>query len=240
MLRVFAIVAATAAFPAAGLAATPQYSTGTPLHGPTATKSWSGRLLIPTSFRRKPAPSGRVIRVLQPTAPLAGGATTLLVTGTRRVGGVLWVRVLLPVRPNGTQGWARASAFRFVSTRLRVLIDQSDRRLTLFRRGRVFLRVPIAVGKPSTPTPVGRFAVAEMIRTRTPGAFLGPIVFPLTGYSEVLNEFAGGNGRFAMHGTSLPRLIGTRASNGCIRMHNSNVVRISRLLRPGVPVTIRF
>lgn len=240
MIRALTIAALLAAFPAVALSATPSYSAESRLHGVTATKSWSGRLLVPTSFRTKPARTAPVIATLQPIAPLAGGATSLLVTGTRRVNGVLWVRVLLPVRPNGRQGWARADVFRFVSSGLRVLIDQSDRRLTVFRRGRVLTRVPIAVGKPSTPTPTGRFAVAEMIRTRTPGAFLGPIVFPLTGYSNVLNEFAGGNGRVAMHGTSLPQLIGTRASNGCIRMHNRNVVRLSRLVRPGVPVTIRL
>jgi L,D-transpeptidase catalytic domain len=239
MIRILAI-AALAVFPAAGVSASPQYAGDMRLHAPTAQKSWSGRLLVPTSFRAKPARTARAVATLQPIAPLAGGATSLLVTGTRRVKGVLWVRMLLPVRPNGAQGWARADVFRFVSTRLRVLIDQSDRRLTVYRNGRVLMRVPVAIGKPSTPTPTGRFAIAEMIRTRTPGAFLGPIVFPLTGYSNVLNEFAGGNGRVAMHGTSLPHLIGTRASNGCIRIHNSNVVRISRLVRPGVPVTIRF
>jgi hypothetical protein len=181
-----------------------------------------------------------VVATLQPVAPLAGGATSLHVTAVRRVKGVLWVRVLLPVRPNGTEGWARADAFRFVSTSLRILIDQSERRLTLFRRGRPIMRVPVAVGKVETPTPTGRFAVAEMIRTRTPGAFLGPVVFPLTGYSKVLNEYAGGNGRVAMHGTSLPWLIGTRASHGCIRIENRNVARLARLVRPGTPVTIRL
>lgn len=240
MLRVLTIAALAAVAPGAGAAATPQYSADARLHAPTSARSWTGRLLVPTSFRVVPARSARILATLQPVAPLAGGATRLLVTGTRRVKGVLWVRVLLPVRPNGTQGWARADVFRFVSTTLRVVIDQSDRRLTLFRRGRPVMRVPVAIGETATPTPTGRFAVAEMIRTRTPGAFLGPVVFPLTGYSKVLNEYAGGNGRVAMHGTSLPQLIGTRASHGCIRIHNSNVVRLSRLVRPGVPVTIRL
>jgi len=240
MLRALAAAALVASLPGAAQAATPQYSTGSRLHAPTATRSWTGRLLVPTSFRTTPSLSAKVVVTLQPVAPLAHGATSLLVTGTRRVKGVLWVRVLLPVRPNGTQGWARADAFRFVSTALRVLIDQSDRRLTLFRRGRPIMRVPVAIGTSATPTPTGKFAVAEMIRTHTPGAFLGPVVFPLTGYSRVLNEYAGGNGRVAMHGTSLPRLIGTRASHGCIRIHNSNVARLSRLVRPGVPVTIRL
>jgi lipoprotein-anchoring transpeptidase ErfK/SrfK len=64
-------------------------------------------------------------------------------------------------------------------------------------------------------------------------------VLPLTGYSETLNEYAGGDGRVAIHGTSLPSLLGTRASHGCIRVRNADIVRISRLVRPGTPVQIR-
>ena len=41
----------------------------------------------------------------------------------------------------------------------------------------------VAVRKPATPAPNGRFAVAELIRARQPGAFLGQVVFALTGYS---------------------------------------------------------
>jgi lipoprotein-anchoring transpeptidase ErfK/SrfK len=213
---------------------------GPRLHAPTPTVSWVGRVLVPVSARVTPRMSARAIAAVQPVAPLGKGPTSLLVTGVRRAEGRTWVRVLLPLRPNGTQGWAPADAFRFTPTSLRIVIDQGDRRLTLYRRGRPLFRVPVAVGRAQTPTPTGEFAVAEMIRTRARGAFLGPIVFPLTGYSETLNEYAGGNGRVAMHGTSLPHLIGTRASHGCIRILNRDVVRLSRLVRPGTPVTIRW
>ena len=98
----------------------------------------------------------------------------------------------------------------------------------------------MAVGALGTETPRNdHFAIAELIRTHTPGAFLGPIVMPITGYSEKLNEFAGGNGRVAIHGTSLPELIGTAVSHGCIRMHNGDIVRIARVVRPGTPLKIR-
>jgi RimJ/RimL family protein N-acetyltransferase len=98
----------------------------------------------------------------------------------------------------------------------------------------------VAVGKPGTETPRGRdFAIAERIPTGDPGHFLGPVVLPITGYSEVLNEFAGGNGRVAIHGTSLPELIGSAVSHGCIRMYNRDVVRLARLAQPGTPLTIR-
>jgi lipoprotein-anchoring transpeptidase ErfK/SrfK len=184
--------------------------------------------------------SAKARTVLQPIAPLGDGPTSLLITRTVAKEGRRWAEVLLPVRPNGVRGWVPFDVLRIHSTALRIVIDVSERRLTLFRSNRPLIRAPIAVGKPGTETPRSdHFAIAELIRTRTPGAFLGPIVFPITGYSERLNEFAGGNGRVAIHGTSLPELIGTAASNGCIRMHNRNIVRLARVVRPGTPVKIR-
>jgi lipoprotein-anchoring transpeptidase ErfK/SrfK len=224
---------AAAALPAAAAAA-PRA-----LEAPTPSHAWTARVLTSVSARAEPRPGARSVVVLHPVAPLQGGPTVLLVTGARRAAGREWVRLRLPVRPNGTQGWVPADAVRFNETRLRIVIAQGDRRLTLYRAGRPILNVPVAVGTPQTPTPDGRFAVAEMIRTRAPGAFLGPIVFPLTGYSDTLNEYAGGDGRVAIHGTSLPALIGTRASHGCIRVENRWIVRLSRLVRPGTPVQIR-
>jgi len=125
------------------------------------------------------------------------------------------------------------------STPYRVEIVLRSRRHTLYRAGRRVMRIPVAIGAPGTPTPTGRFAVAETVHTRTPGAFLGPIVLPLTGFSRTLNEFAGGDGRVAIHGTSLPELIGTRASHGCIRLRNSDIARLARHAVPGTPVAIR-
>jgi lipoprotein-anchoring transpeptidase ErfK/SrfK len=64
-------------------------------------------------------------------------------------------------------------------------------------------------------------------------------VLPITGYSRVLNEYAGGNGRVAIHGTSQPWVIGTRASNGCVRLYNRDIRKLARLVRPGAQVEIR-
>ena len=150
-----------------------------------------------------------------------------------------WVKVLLPVRPNGSEAWVRAADMVFRPIDLRVVIDVGDRKLHLYRGMRKLRSFPVAVGEPETPTPLGRFAVAEVIPTGDPKAFLGPIVMPLTAFSNVLNEYAGGNGRVAIHGTSKPELIGTAASHGCIRMRNADIQRLTRLVRGGTPVIIR-
>ncbi len=221
---------ATAASPPAATAPAP----------PTSRLAWVARPLATTVARAAPRRSARKRIVVRPNAPFYGGATQLLVTRTLMVDGERWLEVLLPMRPNGTRGWIRADVTRLRTTTVRIVVSLSARRLTLYRANRILLRAPVAIGQASTPTPRGRlFAIAERIPTHTPGAFLGPFVFPLTGYSETLNEFAGGDGRVAIHGTSLPKLIGTRASHGCIRMRNADVIRLSRIVRAGTPVAIR-
>lgn len=232
---------------AGSLAALPAAASAAPAAGaprllperPTPALTWVATVVAPVTARAAANPAARRVALVQPIAPLGGGTTSLMITDRRNGSdGRVWVRVRLPRRPNGTQGWIPLDVVRVRTTRLRIRIDLSDRTLTLLRSGRVARRVRVAVGEPRYPTPLGRFAVAELIRTRTPGAFLGPVVMPLTGFSERLNEYAGGNGRVAIHGTSLPHLLGTRASHGCIRVHNTDILAIARIVRPGTPVEI--
>lgn len=206
---------------------------------PTDTLSWIGEVLTPVAAREDSDPEARIVTILQPFAPLGGSMAAFEILGARNgADGRTWVRLLLPKRPNGSTGWVPVDRLRLSTTTFRIRVDLGDRRLTLFRGGRPVRRIPVAVGTVQNPTPRGRFAVAEVIRTRTPGAFLGPVVMPLTGFSESLNEYEGGNGRVALHGTSLPELIGTRASHGCIRLFNRDVVHLARVVRPGTPVII--
>lgn len=206
---------------------------------PTRTEAWTGRVVATVTARTAPKPHAPKRMVLKTTAPFSGNGTVVLITRRTVVDGVPWVEVLLPMRPNGTRGWIPQDVLVLSRTRVRVAIDLSQRRLRVFRAGKRVMTASIAIGKPATPTPTGvRFAIAERIDTNMPGGFLGPIVLPLTGFSETLNEFAGGNGRVAIHGTSLPALIGTRASHGCMRMRNADIVRLARLATPGTPVAI--
>ena len=41
-----------------------------------------------------------------------------------------------------------------------------------------------------------------------------------------------------IHGTNSPELIPGRVSHGCIRMRNADVLRLSRLMPVGTPLTI--
>ena len=214
---------------------------GVATQGPAAPKpsrAWIAKPLSPVVARAAPKASAKVVWRIPVLSRFARDSTKLLVTRIAVRKGVRWAEVLLPKRPNGSRGWVLQDRMELTSTSIRVRIDVGDRRLSVFRNNRRILYAPVAVGQAGTPTPTGRwFAIAETL-PGVPGAFLGTFILPITGFSETLNEFAGGDGRVAIHGTTLPALIGTRASHGCVRMYNSDVTRLARLARPGTPLAI--
>ncbi|MFN8108878.1 MAG: L,D-transpeptidase [Thermoleophilia bacterium] len=234
------LVAVLAAAPAGAQDALP-LETGLPkgLAAPTAKLSWSGRPVVALQAHAQPSASSRVVGRISPIGELGGGDLGLLVTAVRTTTEGTWVRVILPLRPNGNLGWVPADSLQLHATAVRILVDQSQRQLTMFRAGRVVLRTRVAIGAPATPTPNGRFSIAEVIRTDNPAGFIGPFVLPLTAFSNVLDTFDGGNGRVALHGTSVPSQLGQRVSHGCVRIRNTDLMRIVRAITPGVPVTVR-
>ena len=61
-----------------------------------------------------------------------------------------------------------------------------------------------------------------------PGGPYGTYAFGLSGRSNVLTEFAGGDGQIAIHGTNQPQLVGTASSHGCIRVTNDVANQLAR------------
>jgi lipoprotein-anchoring transpeptidase ErfK/SrfK len=243
-----AALAAAAALlvPAAGVGAT------APLYGvkpkplpkalakaPTARRAWVARVLHPVQARAVPRPGGRRATSISPYAPYDRGPQTLLVLGSRasRADGV-WYRVLLPKRPNTSSAWVPAAAVRVTPTPWRVRVSLGARRAQLLRAGRVLARWTVAIGTPIDPTPVGRFAVSEVVPQADPAGFFGPAILTLTAHSVALSDFDGGDGRVAMHGTNLPNLLGQAASHGCIRFPNAAARRLAAVVPPGAPVDV--
>ena len=97
-----------------------------------------------------------------------------------------WLRVLVPERPNGRPGWIRAAATRSGATDVSIHVDRSKRRLTVRRGERVLRRLSVAVGRPGTETPTGRFAVTDKLRTRRPDSPYGCCAIALSGHQTKL------------------------------------------------------
>jgi hypothetical protein len=152
--------------------------------------------------------------------------------------GRTWVRVRVPMRPNGRTGWVRREALgRLHVVRTFLRIDRGRQRATLFRSGRPVWRAPVGVGAPGTPTPAGRFYVRERLRVRERDSLYGPLAFGTSAYSR-LSEWPGG-GVVGIHGTNQPQLIPGRPSHGCVRVRNRAIRRLDRLMAVGTPVRIR-
>jgi hypothetical protein len=149
-----------------------------------------------------------------------------------------WLKVRIPMRPNGRNGWVRESALgRLHLVRTRLVVDRRRRRATLYRSGRRIWRSRIGIGKASTPTPTGRFWIRERIRVPYSGGPYGPWAFGTSAYSR-LSDWPGG-GVIGIHGTDQPQLIPGRPSHGCIRVENSAIRRLARRMPLGTPVRIR-
>ena len=176
-------------------------------------------------------------RVLPATTSF-GTPVALLVTevGTAAADG--WLRVLVPGRPNGAEAWLRANDVELLSVRHEVHVDLATRTLEVRDGGDLVLSTPVAIGDPEHPTPTGRFSLTDKLDTADPSSPYGPYALGLSGRSDVLTEFAGGDGQIGIHGTNDPSSIGQAVSHGCIRVPNDVVTTLAGMLPLGTPVTV--
>lgn len=239
------VVIALASSPAAAqsrVGCTRAQATKTAVGHPTAALAWRARVLRPAPVRARLSGRGRrSVRVVRPR-----DASWLMVTrAAKDARGRCWVRVRLPWRPSSAAGWVSARRLQLRSTRWRIAISRERRSLTLLRGGRRVLRSRVVIGTPATPTPGGVFAVL-WVQPSPARSFVGRWVVGLTAHSRVLDTFAGGDGRVAIHGrggASLLDPLGSARSHGCVRVPNKVVNRLVRRVGPdellGVRVTIR-
>jgi lipoprotein-anchoring transpeptidase ErfK/SrfK len=181
-------------------------------------------------------------RVIEPVAalrPLTKVRTVLpimgLVTGKD---GNRWYHVRLPGRPSGHTGWILADQTIRSSTEWRLVVDVSMRRVGVFRDGRPVRGFSAVVPKASTPTPYGEFFVEEAERI-APQDVGGPYALAISARSDIFQEFEGGPGQIAIHGTNgLSDALGSAASHGCIRLAPSAMTWLARRIGAGTPVTV--
>jgi lipoprotein-anchoring transpeptidase ErfK/SrfK len=217
-------------------------ATKTAVGHPTAALAWRARVTRPTPVHARLSGRGRrAVRTVRPR-----NASWLMVTrAAKDTRGRCWVRVRLPWRPSSAAGWVNARRVHLRPTRWRIVISHTKRSLTLVRGGRRVLRSRVVVGTSATPTPRGVFAVL-WVQPWSSRSFLGKWVVGLTAHSHVLDTFAGGDGRIAIHGRGAQSLLdplGSARSHGCVRVPNKVVNRLVRRVGPdellGVRVTIR-
>jgi lipoprotein-anchoring transpeptidase ErfK/SrfK len=152
-----------------------------------------------------------------------------------------WLKVLLPVRPNGSTGWVRREAVTLEPPHpFRVKVELGEHRITVWEGERVVLQEAVGIGASGrTPTTQGLFFTTEVFDVLpSQRSAYGPYAFALSGFSEVLYSFGGGTGVLGIHGTDDTSSLGRDVSNGCIRMSNSGITKLYELLPLGTPVEI--
>ena len=179
-------------------------------------------------------PGGRVVRAVG-TRTGYGSIRVLAVVARRGD----WVGVLSDHMPNSRAAWVPADAVELLHEPYRLDVDLSKRRLTVRREGRVVRRIRVAIGKPGTDTPTGRFAVTDALRIGPESPQYGCCALALTGRQPNIPQGWSGGDRIAIHGTTAAGSIGTPASNGCLRASDEDMRWLLGRVALGAPVRIR-
>jgi lipoprotein-anchoring transpeptidase ErfK/SrfK len=193
----------------APLSATPK-----PAGSPTV-PGGSGTLvaLIEHSASMRSTPNGHVVTRVGPRSDF-GGPQALWV---REVHGA-WLGVVSPEAGNNRLGWVPAKVASLSRVDYRISVSLAARQVVISQSGRVLERYTVAIGKPSTPTPTGRFAVTDRLRTGDPSGPYGCCILALSAHApHALQGWSGGD-RIAIHSTPETSSIGQPVSHGCMRL----------------------
>ncbi|MBD2579794.1 L,D-transpeptidase [Oscillatoria sp. FACHB-1406] len=150
--------------------------------------------------------------------------------------------------PSSTAQWPElppldaAAYLPDAKARVRLELRLGERRVYLYEDDKVTASYPVAIGKSSTPTPTGEYKVFQLIENPIwKNPWTGQVTAP--GANSALGlrwiGFAQmSNGIIGFHGTPTVSSIGQAASNGCVRMHNEDVVALFSKVEMGTPVTV--
>jgi len=182
----------------------------------------------------QPAATGKVVTTLTAKTDY-GQPRTLLETAVKPG----WLQVLLPIRPNGSQGWIRDTDVTTTTTDYQLRISLNTHHLRLVKAGNPVLDTQVVIGKDQTPTPTGVFYVTDPVDLQAqPNGAYGAFALGLSGFSNVLTSFNGGPGQIAVHGTPYADQVGQSLSNGCVRIPNLLIVQLAKMIPLGTPVVI--
>jgi lipoprotein-anchoring transpeptidase ErfK/SrfK len=119
----------------------------------------------------------------------------------------------------------------------RVVVSIPDRKLAVVESGRVVKIFSTAVGAPESPSPSGVFEIINSIPDPTwytKGKVIGPGPANPLGPHWLGLSLKG----YGIHGTSTPESIGHNASHGCIRLRNSDIRELARMVKVGDQVEL--
>ncbi len=150
-----------------------------------------------------------------------------------------------PVQPAPAQAAPTAAAQ--VNTR-DILLQLGKRTISLRENGKVIGSWPVAIGDPSTPTPVGRFTVQnKVVNPKYQSTKSGKINATVGPNGPLGDRWMGfqqsGLNQYGIHGTpsAWAWTVTSRAAvtNGCVRMLHEHVRKLFDLVDVGTPVIVQ-
>jgi lipoprotein-anchoring transpeptidase ErfK/SrfK len=124
-----------------------------------------------------------------------------------------------------------------------LVLKLKERRVYVYRDGKILHRFTVAVGKKGWETPAGNFQVRELVRDPVwKSPWTGRTERP--GPNSPLGErwigfWTDGKNSIGFHGTPSVNSLGKAASHGCVRMRNEDVKTLFELVRTGTPVIVQ-
>jgi hypothetical protein len=220
-----------------GAPSTPAPTTPVALSNERTVTTWA-HPVEETSIREHPVVRSRTIARTHLETEDGFPEVYLLLSSFTDTAGRDWVRVRIPARPNGRIGWVSRSALGdFHVTHWLLEISLSRHRLKAYTNGRLRLTAPVGVGKPSSPTPAGRFWIRERFKLSSRSNPYWPYALGTSAYSR-LTDWPGG-GVVGIHGDfGEPHAIPGDPSHGCVRMHDRDLAWLAPRIQLGTPVHI--
>lgn len=121
-----------------------------------------------------------------------------------------------------------------------IVINLPSRTLELYSDNTFIKEYPVAIGKPSTPTPLGSYSIMNKE--------MNPVwIPPRKGYivesgpdNPLGYRWMGFLPLYGIHGTNAPWAIGLAVSNGCVRMNEEDAEELFEIVNYGTPVRVTY
>lgn len=140
-------------------------------------------------------------------------------------------------QPAAAQQPAPDAQVQAAARRRVIVVSLEDHKLALVEDGKVKKIYSVAVGKPSTPSPVGTFTIARRVMNPT-YSHDGRVVPPGPNNPVGTRWMGLSIPGYGIHGTNVPSSIGKAASHGCIRMARKDLEELYPMVQVGDTVEL--
>jgi len=123
----------------------------------------------------------------------------------------------------------------------KIIVNLPSRTLEYYESNKLIKEYPVAIGKPSTPTPRGLFTIIEKeINPWWYPPHSNGYVVPSGPDNPLGYRWMGFKANYGIHGTNVPWSIGSVISNGCIRMYEEDVEELFPQIQYNTPLYITY